>query len=170
MLAEGSERRKMNKLLPGFLIIALSLLSLQSIAATHPELKAFPEAKEGMERFVIALPHKERGEDNQFKVELIPGKEMLTDGVNLVRLGVEMVAHPLKGWGYTYYEINGKGETMSTLMAVPDADIKIKQFVKGRSITINYNSRLPIVIYAAKGYQVRYRIWEAGIEKTVNKN
>ena len=55
--------------------------------ADHPELKAFPAAKEGMQRFVIVLPHKERGTEDAFKVEIIPGKTMLTDGVNLVRLG-----------------------------------------------------------------------------------
>jgi hypothetical protein len=29
-----------------------------------------------MERFVIALPHKERGEEDAFQVEIIVGKEM----------------------------------------------------------------------------------------------
>ena len=68
------------------LILGLVVLSTPAFGAEHPELKAFPAAKEGMERFVIVLPHKERGEEEGFQVELIVGKEMLTDGVNLVRL------------------------------------------------------------------------------------
>ena len=156
----------MKYLLKHFLFISLSLISLQSLAVSHPELKNFPSAKEGMERFVITLPHKERGEDHQFKVELIPGKNMLTDGVNLMRLDASIIAQPLKGFGYTYYEIKGKDIIMSTLMAPPPGGKKVKQFVEGKSITINYNSRLPIVIYAQKGYQVHYRIWKAG---TLNK-
>ena len=159
----------MEYILKHFFFISLSLISLQSLAVSHPELKNFPAAKEGMERFVIALPHKERGEDHQFKVELIPGKNMLTDGVNLVHLDASIIAHPLKGFGYTYYEIKGKDITMSTLMAPPPGAEKVKQFVEGQSFTIDYNSRLPIVIYAQKGYQVHYRIWEAGILSEAGK-
>ena len=70
-------------------LLALSLLIFCGSASgdEHPELQAFPPATEGMERFVIVLPHKERGEEDGFKVELIVGKEQLTDGVNQVRLG-----------------------------------------------------------------------------------
>ena len=72
------------------IVFGAGLLATQMavLGAEHPELKAFPEAKEGMERFVIVLPHKERGEEDAFKVELIPGKTMPTDGVNLMRLGI----------------------------------------------------------------------------------
>jgi ecotin len=74
-------------------------------AVTHPELKAFPQAKAGMERFVIVLPHKERGEEDAFRVELIAGKIMETDGVNLVRLGSSLQEKTLEGWAYPFYEI-----------------------------------------------------------------
>ena len=148
-----------------FLLIFLSLFSIQSFAIEHPELKAFPKEKEGMERFVIALPHKNRTEEVDFKVELIPGKKMLTDGVNLIRLGTQIIPQPLKGWGYTYYEVTGNDMAMSTMMAVPDNAAQVEKFVKGRPIIIQYNSRLPIVIYAAKGYEIQYRIWKAGTHK-----
>jgi ecotin len=128
--------------------------------ADHPELKAFPAAKEGMQRFVIVLPHKERGTEDAFKVEIIPGKTMLTDGVNLVRLGTTIEPRTLKGWGYTYYEITGQDVAMSTMMAPPDAEPQRETFVQGTSLLIRYNSRLPIVIYAPQGYEIRYRIWE----------
>ncbi|MCM8541690.1 MAG: ecotin family protein, partial [Lentisphaeraceae bacterium] len=72
--------------------LLLSLLSFSVFAAEHKELKAFPKAKEGMERFVIVLDHKERGEEDSFKVELIPGKVMMTDGVNNTRLGISLEA------------------------------------------------------------------------------
>ena len=114
-----------------------------------------------MERFVIVLPDKERGEEDSFKVEIIVGKEMLTDGVNLVRLANTIEAHPLKGWGYTYYEVTGPSETLSTLMAPPPGAPKVMKFVTVSPLQIPYNSRLPIVVYVPKGYEVRYRIWEA---------
>ena len=142
-------------------ILLLFMISISTFAAEHKELKAFPKAKDGMERFVIVLPHKERGEEDSFKVELIPGKNMLTDGVNRMRLGTAIVAKPLKGWGYTFYEVTGKDIAMSTLMAPRPGAKKVEKFVQGKALTIRYNSRLPIVIYAPKGTVLKYRIWQA---------
>lgn len=144
-------------------VLTIGLLSLQISAsgAEHPELKAFPPAKEGMARFVIVLPHKERGEEDAFKVELIPGKMMLTDGVNLMRIGSIVEPRNLQGWGYTYYEVTGSGVAMSTMMAPPEGSKAVERFVAGTSLEVRYNSRLPIVVYAPKDYEVRYRLWEA---------
>ena len=114
-----------------------------------------------MERFVIVLPHKERGEEDDFKVELIVGKEMLTDGVNLVRLGNAIEPRTLEGWGYTYYVVTGSSATLSTLMAPPEGAPKVQAFVKAAPLQVRYNSRLPIVVYTPRGYEVRYRIWNA---------
>src|SRR5512136_1307686 len=100
-------------------IIALAVFVVSAFGAEHAELKAFPPAREGMERFVIVLQHKERGEEDNFQVEIIVGKEMLTDGVNVVRLGNTIEPRPLPGWGYTYYEVTGSSETLSTMMAPP---------------------------------------------------
>lgn len=143
------------------LLIALLAFNVSAYGAEHDQLKAFPLAKQGMERFVIVLPHKERGEEDDFKVELIAGKEMLTDGVNLVRLGNIIKPQPLKGWGYTYYEVAGSPHAMSTMMGVPPGTQQIKEFVTGTPLQIRYNSRLPIVVYVPKGYKVKYRIWQA---------
>ena len=107
------------------------------------------------------LPHKERGEEDSFKVELIVGREMLTDGVNLVRLANTIEARPLEGWGYTYYEVTGSSEALSTRMAPPEGAPQVKKFVTAAPLLIAYNSRLPIVVYALTGYEVQYRIWKA---------
>ena len=152
----------MKNRLTQFLIIGLALFSVQAFSTEHLELKAFPPAKEGMKRIVIVLPHKERTEADGFKVELIPGKTMLTDGINLTRIGTTIVRRQLKGWGYTYYEVTGSDVAMSTLMAVPEGGQKVESFVQGTSLHIQYNSRLPIVIYVPKGHEIQYRIWNAG--------
>ena len=143
------------------LTIAILLMNNTAFSAEHSPLKAFPAAEEGKQRFVIALPHKERSEEQAFKVELIAGKNMQTDGVNQVRLGTSIEPKPLKGWGYTYYEVTGKDVAMSTMMAVPEGGQKTAKFVPGTSPHIRYNRRLPIVVYAPAGYEVRYRIWTA---------
>ena len=94
---------------------------------------------------------------------------MLTDGVNLVRLANTIETRPLQGWGYTYYEVTGSSEALSTLMAPPEGAPKVKKFVTAAPLHIGYNSRLPIVVYAPKGYEVRYRIWQAA-KKTRKAN
>ena len=86
---------------------------------------------------------------------------MLTDGVNLVRLGNAIEPRTIEGWGYTYYEVTGPSETISTLMAPPEGAPKVKAFVKAAPLQVRYNSRLPIIVYVPSGYEVRYRIWSA---------
>ena len=151
------------------LIVGVIMQSAAAFGSEHPELKAFPLAKEGFERHVIALPHKERGEDNSFRVENIVGKELLTDGVNLVRLGNTIEQRTLDGWGYPYYTVSGISDTISTMMAPPEGAPLIKTFVTASPIHVRYNSRLPIVVYVPTGYEVRYRIWRANetIEKAM---
>ena len=148
------------------LLVAFTILfGAFAHGAVHPELKPFPKAKKGMERFVIALPEKKRGEDTGFKVELIPGKPIMTDGVNSYFAGASLEPKNLQGWGYTYYEIKGQTAVGSTLIGVPPGTLQVKKFVAGKPLLIRYNSRLPIVIYAPKGFEINYRIWSAS-EKT----
>jgi len=157
----------MKTALAQLLIAGLVVQSAAVIASGHPELKAFPLAEDGFERFVIALPHKERGEDDAYRVEIIVGKEMLTDGVNLVRLGNAIEQRTLEGWGYSYYVVSGGSNTISTMMAPPEGAPLVKTFVTVSPLQLRYNSRLPIVVYVPTGYEVRYRIWHAN-EKIEN--
>jgi ecotin len=136
-------------------------LAIAQPQAEHPELKAFPTAATGMTRFVITLTDKERGEDDSFKVELVAGKTLMTDGINKLRLGLSLEPQPLEGWGYTYYQVSGSDKVMSTMMAAHEGHQQVEEFVGGKPLLIHYNSRLPIVIYAPDGYEIRYRIWQA---------
>ena len=151
------------------LILGVVVQSAAVFASEHPELKPFPLAEEGFERIVIVLPHKERGEDDVYRVEIIVGKEMLTDGVNLVRLGNTIEQRTLEGWGYSYYIVSGGSNTISTKMAPPEGAPLVETFVTVTPLHVRYNSRLPIVVYVPTGYEVRYRIWHANetIEKAV---
>ncbi len=143
------------------IIVTMVTLNVSAFASEHAELKAFPITKEGLERFIIVLPDKPRGEEDAFKVEIIVGKEMDTDGVNLVRLGSIIEPRVVEGWGYTYYEMTKSFGEISTMIApVPGAEM-VKTFVTATPLLIRYNSRLPIVVFAPEGYEVQYRIWES---------
>ena len=144
------------------LAVLIALVSTSRADEAERYLKAFPPAGEGQTRFVIMLPHKERGEDSNFQVEIFVGKEMLTDGVNQVRLGGKIESKPLEGWGFTYYQFDKFGPAASTLIGVPPGTPMVMKFVAVPSITIAYNSRIPLVVYVPEGGEVRYRIWKAG--------
>lgn len=142
-------------------VLLVTLVTSAAIGEDHKYLKAFPQAGDGMVRYVIELPHKERGEDNGFRVEITVGKEMVTDGVNLARLAGKIEAKPLKGWGFTYYEVAKFGPVATTRIGVRPGAPKVKKFVSIPSMTIAYNSRIPLVVYVPEGGEVRYRIWKA---------
>ncbi len=145
-------------------LLCLLWLPESTMAANTDEdpkyLDAFPKAEAGMKRFVIQLPHKERGEEDDFRVEIIVGKEVETDGVNQQNLGGNIEDKPLTGWGFTYYQVSKFGPTASTLMAVPPGTKPVRKFLSF-SRMIRYNSRIPVVVYVPEDGQVRYRVWAA---------
>ena len=100
----------------------------------------------------------------EHKVEIITGKTLEVD-CNQQRLGGQWQEKTVEGWSYSYYELGQVGPAMSTLMACPDGSRK-QAFVRvgGEPQLVRYNSKLPLVIYAPKDVEVRYRVWSAAIE------
>lgn len=139
----------------------------QSWSQESPVLEPFPEAEQGMTRFVLALEEQE--DEEALKVELRVGEIQMTDGVNLVRMGGEITPETLEGWGYTYY-VAERGPVMSTLMAPRPGGEQVETFVAMKPLMIRYNSRLPVVVYVPEGMEVRYRIWTAGPELMMSVN
>ena len=123
----------------------------------NKEIKMFPKAKEGFQQVYIKVPTAKN--ENDLKVEVFVGKNQLVD-CNQHRMGGKIVEKDLEGWGYTYFEVESNGQAVSTMMACPDQK-KTKKFVTMESETLRYNSKLPIVIYAPKDMEVKYRIWKA---------
>lgn len=127
-----------------------------SVNEAEKALEAFPAAEKGMVRHIIQV--KKQKDESMFKVEIIPGKNMLIDCNHHTLMG-KLEEKDLQGWGYNYYEFSSDGQTRSTLMACNKP--KENKFVQAQTLTVRYNSRLPIVIYAPEGYEIQYRIWKA---------
>ncbi len=122
--------------------------------------KAYPAAEKGMKRIVIHLDAQK--DEFAWKVELIVGKTVETDGVNHVALLGKVEERPVEGWGYTFYRAEIKPGMVSTLIGVDPSKPKVKQFVTLLPYgPVRYNSRLPIVVYVPEGHEVRYRFWKA---------
>ena len=137
-------------------------------AATDPGAldnlhKAYPAAPEGMERKVILLPHKERGIDDDFRVELVVGRTVPTDGVNIHRFGGELDEVDIPGWGFSYYKVDGDLAQPASTRIAGTGETK-PRFVPGPTRLVPYNSRLPLVVMVPTGCEVRYRLWRAAPE------
>lgn len=141
------------KLLPGLVFLLITTTTL-SFAQDKQNLKIYPAPQEGFQRAVITLSPKKNEED--YKIEIIAGKTVKVD-CNIHNLMGKFEEKDLKGWGYTYFEYNSGGKTTSTMRGCPDKVLKDK-FVFNTQLT-RYNSKLPIVVYVPKGFQVKYKIW-----------
>lgn len=131
------------------------------------QLKAYPEAKEGMVRYVLFLEPK--ADESLYQVELIVGKVIETDGVNSYGFGGQIQEQTVKGWGYPMYAVekDALDNPFSTLIGVPPGQPKVKKFVRLSGTTlVRYNNKLPVVVYVPAGGEVRYRIWEAPAQAT----
>lgn len=121
-------------------------------------LSLYPQAKEGQERWVIWLTplQNEEAEDNK-KIEIIPGKVISVD-CNQHFLEGELNEHTLEGYGFTYYTFETNGGIGATRMLCPDKSTH-QEFVNAETKLVPYNSQLPLVIYAPKGYEIRIKTW-----------
>lgn len=124
-------------------------------------LKAYPKSLEGYDRYVLILPEIKNSQKER-KVEIIPGVTTEVD-CNKHGLGGRFVEKDVEGWGYSYLIFESDGSVRSTRMACPD-DTRRTEVVTGATQLLNYNSRLPIVVFIPKkdNFSVQYRIWEAG--------
>ena len=122
--------------------------------------KAYPAPKAGNRRVVIHLEAKPDEED--WRVEVVVGKMMETDGVNRVGLMGRLEERTVEGWGYTYLEAPVSKGAFSTRIGVPPGKPPVQAFVTFPAHgPFRYNSRLPVVIYLPEGYEARHRLWKA---------
>ncbi|MBS1214503.1 MAG: proteinase inhibitor ecotin [Proteobacteria bacterium] len=124
-------------------------------------MKAFPPPEKGMVRYVLHLPKQD--DESAFKVELIVGKTVLLDERNRYFFSGKIQQETIKGWGFTRYNVSQLGPMAGTRIAVDPNAPKVNRFIAlgGEPYLIRYNSRLPVVVYAPEGVEVRYRIWTA---------
>lgn len=151
-----------------FLAMALfTILSASVSLQAADDMKAFPPAEEGMARHVVRLPAQD--DESAFRVELIAGKTVQVDRVNRYFFAGKIEEEIIEGWGFPRYVIRELGPMAGTLIAVDPNEPKVDRFVTlgGEPVLIRYNSRLPVVIYAPEGVEIRYRVWRAEPETKV---
>lgn len=155
---------RMRKVLAAGAMLSMLFLCAAPAGQAADKLKAFPPAAEGMVRHVLQLP--KQADESAYQVELIAGKTVQVDAVNRYFFAGRIEKETVKGWGYTLYRLGALGAMAGTLMAVDPSAPKVARFVAlgGEPYLVRYNSRLPVVVYAPAGVELRYRIWAAGAE------
>ena len=150
----------MNKLI--FSILAVfAILGSQRISAQnmiYQDISIFPKPEQGMKQWVIQVPHSD--EDQNKRIELYVGINKEVDGCNRHFLMGNLEQKDLQGWGYNYYIFQTNGNIAGTQMACPNADKK-NTFITAQPQLLNYNGRLPIIVYVPEGYEVKYKIYKA---------
>lgn len=150
----------------GLLILSTFILAAAASAQSEAErnLKAFPPPEVGMTRHVLMLPP--HNDEDSLRVELQIGKLVSTDPVNHYFFGGSLEAVRIEGWGFTRYVLEELGPMGGTLIGIdPDAP-EVERFITlgGEIQLLRYNSRLPLVVYAPEGVEVRHRVWRADAE------
>ncbi len=142
---------------PTLSFVAFALFSISSTVGAQrvSDIQMFPAPERGMQRVVIRVPP--RRDEVKWRIEFFAGKDMRVN-CNHTAFGDNITSRPLTGWGYDFWVVNGDARAMSTLMGCPPGSDHV-DFVSGSPVTQPYNSRLPIVVYAPIGFQVRYRLW-----------
>lgn len=143
--------------------VALVATSATSAALAQPaDLKPFPPPAAGQQRFAIRVPA--LPDEDARRVQVLVGKTVEVD-CNRRMFGAPVERRTAQGWGFDYYVVGPFGQAVSTLMACPPGQPKRREFVAAQTPeleALRYNSKLPLVVYAPVGAEVRYRIWSAG--------
>jgi len=141
-----------------------------SFAVPRLDLQPYPPATAGERRWVIQLPGvlppvaagAMATDPSDWRVELIVGRELPVD-CNRQRLRGGIREESLPGWGTSIHRVSGGEAVMATRMACPPDQPARRGFVPlaGEPYLVPYNASLPIVVYAPRDLQVRWRLWKA---------
>lgn len=156
------------------LLLPLLLLGTLGAAAVRAvprlDLSPYPAPAAGEKRWVIQLPGvlppsvDPRLSPNpaDWRVELIVGREMLVD-CNGPRLNGRIRRTVLPAVGLPIYRVSEVGAPISTRMACPPERGPRPGFVSlaRKPFVVPYNASQPIVLYAPRDLQVRWRLWKA---------
>ncbi|MEY0959772.1 serine protease inhibitor ecotin [Providencia rettgeri] len=139
-------------------VMAAALISSCAVATEDLEkIAPYPKAESGMTRHVIELTKQQN--ENDFMVELVIGKTIKPDCNRQWFMG-DLDKKTLEGWGYDYYKLDEVKGPASTMMGCSEpAKDRFVTTQLGDDAFVRYNSKLPIVVYAPKDMQVKYRIW-----------
>ena len=156
-------------LLAGLLPLA-SLAPAPALAIPRLDLKPYPAPAPGERRWVIQLsgllpPSPDPAISTHpadWRVELIAGRNLELD-CNRVMFSGRLRSQPVAGTELRVVRISEVSPLASTRMACPPGEPKRRAFVPmgGKPFVVPYDVSRPIVLYAPKDLELRWRLWKA---------
>lgn len=132
------------------------------------EIEMFPKAKAGYKQTYFQVPIEENEED--LKIQLYVGYDAMVD-CNHKWLDGNIETKTLKEWWFPYYEVESDGLVGTTAKGC-GGQKETKKFIYLPSKIIEYDSRIPFVLYIPENMEVRYRILRpdpAPLKKAIQK-
>ena len=162
---------------PGLAVAALAapLAAVLAVAGARAiprlDLTPFPPAAPGETRWVIQLPgllpassdQAISGNPRDWRVQVIVGQVAKID-CNMYSFSGQLRLEKSKADPVVpYLRVTDVGPLASTRMACPAGQPQQEKFVAiaGRPFVMPYNVSRPIVVYAPKPIEVRWRLWKA---------
>ena len=134
------------------------------------DLKPYPAPAAGERRWVIQLsgllpPSQDpsiSAHPADWRVELIAGRNLELD-CNRATFSGRMRSQPVAGTELRVVQISQVTPLASTRMACPPGEPKRRAFVPmgGKPFVVPYDVSRPIVLYAPKDLELRWRLWKA---------
>ena len=157
-------------LLAVLLPLATSLAPAPVLATPRLDLKPYPAPAPGERRWLIQLsdllpPSQDPAlstNPTDWRVELIAGRNLELD-CNQVTFSGRLRAQPVAGTQLRVVRISEVSPLATTRMACPPGEPKRRAFVPmgGKPFVVPYDASRPIVLYAPKDLELRWRLWKA---------
>ena len=134
------------------------------------DLKPYPAPAAGERRWVVQLPGvlpptRDPGispHPEDWRVELIVGRSLQVD-CNQYRFSGRLRSQPVAGTDLRIVRVSDVTPVASTRMACPPGEPRRTAFVPmgSKPFVVPYNASRPIVLYAPKDLELRWRLWKA---------
>lgn len=152
------------------LLLGAGLAPAPALAIPRLDLKPYPAPAPGERRWVIqlsdVLPSSQdpaiSAHPADWRVELIAGRNLELD-CNQVTFTGRMRSQSVAGTELRLVRISEVSPLASTRMACPPGEPKRRAFVPmgGKPFVVPYDASRPIVLYAPKDLELRWRLWKA---------
>lgn len=138
--------------------ITTLLLSATAFSNDKPVDHMYPEQIDGLVKHTFVLEQVEQEADRLIEIMVSKTVET-TDTCNRLALASSIDKGTVQGWGYSYYTVSADTGVASTMMACDNTEVVEREVFAARGDLYNYNSKIPLVIYAPEGVTVNYRVW-----------
>ncbi len=131
--------------------------SLSAPITIMHDLTIFPPIDKLVKHAIFLEP---RVDETLYKVEMYAVKSQEVDNCNKYFLLGDFELKTLEVHGFPYYIFKSNAQIISTKISCGDNITKMKNVPSGKTELLKYISVLPLVVYAPRDIEIKYKIWK----------